>query len=146
MVPMENREMEQLGRRAIACKRWRWMAGMATLNGQRVLRVEEMGDGDGILSADWSTGAVAHNLMDEWEGEIPDIEDAATLGCLLTLVREAWPPDPDGDSRNCADTYFETSTNEWHCDVFDESKQYCQGRFGRSTEAEALIAALESVP
>ena len=35
LEPFEN--FEQLGRRAVACKRWRWMPGMSTVDGHRVV-------------------------------------------------------------------------------------------------------------
>ena len=53
-----------LARRAVACKGWRWMPGMLTLDGFRLSHVD----------------------IDD----PPDLTDPATLGCLLALVREAW--------------------------------------------------------
>jgi hypothetical protein len=64
-----------LAKRAVACKHWRWMPGMLTLEGYRLdnagrLRAEQQGD------------------------QLPDLNDPATVGCLLALVREVWhlPP------------------------------------------------------
>jgi hypothetical protein len=81
----------------------------------------------------------------------PDLEDPATLGCLLALVREAWPdewtdyavPVHDGFggwtfgviTRNAGPgqanvtTVFASSAFPWH-----------------PSEAEALVAALEAAP
>jgi hypothetical protein len=61
-------ELEALGRRAVACKGFRWMPGMADCWGGRVR------EGDGLDRA----------------SAFPDFTDAATLGCLLALVREAF--------------------------------------------------------
>ena len=61
-------ELEALGRRAVACKGWRWMPGM--LGAGTGLRLDEM--------------------TQHWEAEIPDLSGPATMGCLLELVREAW--------------------------------------------------------
>lgn len=59
--------------RLLRCARWRWMQGMAwTLNGGTVR---------GRVHCD-TTGL---------EGALPDLADAATRGCLLALVREAYP-------------------------------------------------------
>ena len=93
-------EMIALGRRAVACKGWRWMQGMLSyLAGSR---------------------------------ELPDLSDPATLGCLLALVREAW-----GDSKTCARPDLEDDV--WY--VVTRS-----GLAFAATEAEALVAALESAP
>lgn len=62
--------MKELAERVIKCKHWRWMAGMLSLD--TGLRFDEFTD------------------MDDWEATIPDLNDPATIGCLLSLVREAW--------------------------------------------------------
>lgn len=88
-----------LARRAVACRGWRWMAGMLAAGhpgprgGQKRARVE------GILTLDdWTPRCVdfrgrrvpAHYACKCSEEEVmPDLTDPATLGCLLALVREA---------------------------------------------------------
>ena len=61
--------MIQLGLRAMACKHWRWMPGMLSTTGVRIL------------------GISSEKITAE---DIPDFRDPATVGCLLALVREAW--------------------------------------------------------
>ena len=51
---------EDLAKRAVACKHWRWMPGSAFDTG---LRYDEF----------------AQFMLDDWEGEIPDLTDPATL-------------------------------------------------------------------
>jgi hypothetical protein len=63
---------------------------------------------------------------------LPDLQDPATLGCLLALVREAW-----GDSKTCARPDLEDDV--WY--VVTRS-----GLAFAASEAEALVAALESAP
>lgn len=78
-----------LGRRAVACKAWRWEtaegARLIDREGHVVGRVRsylaESGDGPMI----WiEPGEAVHA-----ESVFPDLRDPATLGCLLALVREA---------------------------------------------------------
>ena len=60
-------EQIELGRRAVACKGWRWMPGMLDQWGLR-----------------YAGTHVNHTRA------IPDVTDPATLGCLLALVRKVW--------------------------------------------------------
>ena len=66
-------------------------------------------------------------------GGLPDLTDPATLGCLLALVREAWGK---------PHAYVEYS-NKWkvafYCEVGTRA-------FSSTTEAAALVAALEAAP
>lgn len=110
-------EIIAIGRRAVACKGWRWMPGMADLWGGR------MREGDGIDRL--------HAL--------PDLTDAATLGCLLALVREAW-----GDaSAYCYRGGGDELTGTWHVTI--DQRTHRVSRRGKS-EAESLVATLEAAP
>ena len=79
------------------------------------------------------------------QGAIPDLDDPATLGCLLALVRAAWKD--EGCAPVVASYTFE-SGYRWrvvgghhHGSGFMAmSKKHYQ------TEAEALVAALEAAP
>lgn len=76
--------LHELGRQAIACQDWRWMRGMRTLNGYRV-----------VASYRWGAEAVREELkcdtIDIVPGTdcLPDLNDPATIGCLTALAREA---------------------------------------------------------
>jgi len=102
----------ELARRAVACKGWQWMAGMLTLEGYRL-------DNSGRLKA-------------EQQGDqLPDLNDPATVGCLVALVRKAWG-EPTA-----------------HAVPFSDGTWYVQGKYiddehgHGDTEAEALVRALE---
>ena len=116
--------MSDLGKRAIACKCWRWMPGMS-VNGMVVVDADESG-----------LEVVRKGTVQDWplEYAYPDLTDPATLGCLLALVREAYAPA----------TWITTSASMtaggvhgWRIKGLDLPTQ--------PTEAEALVAALEAV-
>jgi hypothetical protein len=86
---------------------------------------------------------------------LPDLSDPATLGCLLALVRKAW---------RCPTVYVRQSTTRrvsdgviaWEvCDLYLDAeacralgvpREGSVGSWGHGSEAEALVAALESAP
>ena len=124
-------EMTVLGKRAVACPKWRLMPGMLTDEGRRVMHVWP--DDLGIK---WSH--LLDNRVVRAADAIPDLTDAATVGCLLALVREAW-----GMSTGITVCY---SSDEGLWGV-----SWCGATHGGwcgrgATEAEALVAALEGAP
>jgi len=146
---MTDEQAMDLGRRATACKAWRWMPGMLTVDGRRVVGcitadlVRYVHDGDN------EDGDGYDSLHDT----VPDLRDAATLGTLLALVREAWR-DPgvytvrqskndageiiwEAMLRNVRDYVYESDT------TIGGEESNC-GEY--STEAEALVDALEGAP
>ena len=112
--------MIELARRAVACKGWRWIAGMKAIRHEEHctswFRIEE----------------TLRRLTGDWASALPDLSDPATLGCLLALVREAWgqatlSPVSCGLRRWCLADFGTTAL---------------QG----DSEAELLVAALENAP
>jgi hypothetical protein len=114
-------EQIALSRRAVACKGWRWMPGMLLADGAWRARVGE--------NWPWYAGAEV----------LPVLADPATLGCLLALVREVC--EDEGVGAICQFVGILNGGRMWSL-IGDG------GEFGgyHTTEAEALVAALESAP
>jgi hypothetical protein len=120
----------ELGHRAVACKHWRWMDGMAAneLPGYRV--VSNNCEGRAYLTDGHDSQSVKDCS--------PDLSDPATIGCLLNLVREAY-------KSHFGPMRVSTQTNirgEWYCNPNSGGPK----NTWHATEAEALVAALEAAP
>jgi len=123
----QGKSLEKLGRRAVACKHWRWMPGCAWTWAQSHGRMNK--------------GRVPDFASSIPGDAVPDLSDPATLGCLLYLVREAWK-----DSDLTADRVLRGSEERdiWQVYVFHDSgvKDVLSGH----SEVEALVAALGAAP
>lgn len=116
----------ELATRAVACRAWRWMPGMLTTDGFRICRVDDDGYKFG-----WSNNSYAYRIPAD---VLPVLTDAATLGCLLALVREAW----------CIPRLACVPWRlGWAVDrVWQRNARLSED----ATEAGALVAALEAAP
>ena len=135
--------MINLGKRAVACKGWRWMPGMKTADAMRVIHDPDRWPDRpcAIREGGWVDTAPPRPLKDD----LPDLSDPATLGCLLALVREAWrcavitSPDYDYDDEEARQG---SNVIGWRA---VETVRWTPVGEG-ATEADALVAALESAP
>ena len=119
----------ELARRAVACKHWRWLPGMLTQHGRIC--------GAGYLVSDDvdETGRPFVDCTDttsEWPDLLPDLSDDLTRLGLLVLVREAW-----GDP-----LMYVAPGPGWYVGCGRVVGVAATGR----TEAAALVAALEAAP
>jgi hypothetical protein len=79
--------------------------------------------------------------FDPYDGAMPAMDDPATLGAILAIVREAWAA-PFAQASPRMRMQPEPTCNGWRVYLNDASDR----EFGGATEAEALVAALESAP
>jgi hypothetical protein len=119
---------EALGLRAVASKHWRWMPGMLGLSRVRGIWIR-----------------IVDPPMDDITDCFPDFTDPATRGCLLHLVREVGKT-PDVSALRSS---FRDGSVVWSIPV--DTRLVVElglpdGHIRGSTEAEALVAALEILP
>ena len=122
--------LQDLGRRAVACKHWRWMPGMLLLphvDGCECCEDRNFPRRAARLPAVFTTDI-----------DVPDLSDPATLGCLVALVEEAWKCPIDMSFAGAC-----------RFDVDAEERVYPQDHtvsFAAKTRVKALVAALEAAP
>ena len=111
---------EKLARRAVACKHWRWLPGMAYT------------DHAGVL---WRVGPTGLMAL---EGDcLPVLSDPATKGCLLDLLRQVWK-----DPSMTTHMIKRNKSIVWRVGrlgILPTGGEY-------HSELEAMVAALESAP
>ena len=131
-------DMINLGKRAVACKGWRWMPGMRTADAMRVIHDPDRWPDRpcAIREGGWVDTAPPRPLKDD----LPDLCDPATLGCVLALVRQAW-------AYECACVLpldYGPGGVWWVCRLAGNGRALTERHW--PTEAEALVFALEATP
>jgi len=126
----------ELGRRAVACRGWRWMPGMRQVRPccDEAFRVcDEPASVDGHVHV----GGSPYDWTLLPSDVVPDFRDPATLGCLLALVREAWDMPRIGP-------FFSDGRWRVHSPILNIGFPIRDRK--NNTEAAALVAALEAAP
>lgn len=127
------RNLKKLAQRAAACPGWRWMPGMlvewdpSTRPGGCMMETTRARIVEGFAHC-------AVTTLPEGRNARPRLDDPATLGWLLALVREALA-DPELFARR------EIGGSGWVVIRSNSVRPICG-----ATEAEALVAALEAAP
>ena len=137
-------EQTELAKRAIACKGFRWVPGMLAVRVRSPVFFSEGVDPSHLVGRSYRVTEVRESTV-HCAGEAflktllnfaPDLTDPATLGCLLALVREAWGM-PTGITVS-----YSSDEDLWGVSWSGATHGGWCGR--GKTEAEALVAALES--
>jgi hypothetical protein len=140
--------LEDLARRAVACKHWRWRDGSKRVHAEH--RWAWRLCGWRWFPCDERSNAVHDSCFAE---AIPDLSDPATIGCLLALVREAWTRDPEVNHWVSYAVPVFDGLETWRVGcILDGAKMFAVCNLATmtlvegKTEAEALVAALEAAP
>ena len=154
-------EMIDLGRRAVACKGWRWMPGVLAWSKKHCVDLQgrDLGEiEDSMRVQEVETGCLiglptGKSIAYSWSDFdlLPDLTDPATVGCLLALVREAHPGCAIWVARDCVvdpldDTEYMLDEREGWTVCGGSGDDYLSPYGSGRTEAEALVAALEAAP
>jgi hypothetical protein len=137
-------QLQALALRAKQAKKWKWMPAM------RWIENRDIGDVFGRVA-----DLRPRDGSDVRPVALPDLEDPATMGCLLALVRQAW---------RCPTVYVRQSGTRrasdgilaWEvCDLWFDAeackalgvdREGSVGSWGHASEVEALVFALENAP
>lgn len=143
----------ELGKRLVACEHFRLMPGMLCrrkLNTEEHLPVRIVSMEGYTEVADFlrvedekaklhvRSGVVRDQAWKAYADLIPDLSDAATKGCVLQLIREAWG-DPEAHFALGAAGWSLMSGESRIADVVYTSPP-------SKDEAEAMVAAMEAAP
>lgn len=137
---------EELGRRAVACKHWRFLPGTRIVGNNtmgrpmslRLLNIPGSAWPEFWVAETRNANEVSFMKGVEEAGFLPDLSDPATLGCLVALVEEAWKCPVDMSFSGAC-----------RFDVDAEERVYPQDHtvsFAAKTRVEALVLALEAAP
>ena len=134
---------DDLARRAVACRHWRWAPGMRSKSAaggavRWLTGVNERGYGLVAHTREYMHGPCKVAGLLPGPDDLPDLADVATVGALLALVREAWE-DP------CICTAVDNTGAGWWVDGWTAARPQVPSDL-HPTEAEALVAALEAAP
>ena len=128
-------EQIALARRAVTCRGWRWLRGMLRHDDYRYV-------GSGVW-ARWSDTASVMTAL-HMPDQLPDLQDPATAGCMLALVREAWGS-PSAYAMPWGSSPQSQTPAGWSMMVTADDT-LPTAKLSAPTEAEALVAALEGAP
>jgi hypothetical protein len=129
-------ELTELARAAVACRSFRWVPGMRCI----AMRAEPL---EPIITR------VPDNTRGwkPYENSLPDLRDAATLGCLLMLARKAWQDETLyvrlSDDFRLSDGKRAWEANGWcNASTSPDKRPGAWRAWGFAHEAETIVACL----
>ena len=135
-----------LARRAVASPHWRWMPGMRIVYAEfdEAFRVcdDPACSGDGLYHA--------HSIAEDWDaapdGELPDLSDPATLGCVYDLACKALGADAIDVSVGVAPDMGGLPRVLWTARTYRGQRIASGSVLSRHVREAAYVAALLAAP
>lgn len=138
-----NETLKDVAKRAVKCKSWKWLPGMLCI-------ADEDGFSPRIVSVGTSTSTTETIEMNLANGDLipaylnkdalPDFKDAATMGCLLWVVKNAY------DDNKLVSQWNSLAGGGWIVTLSISRKGSGKYVFVGRSEASALVDALEDAP
>lgn len=142
----------EFSKRFVQSKHWRWIPGIRLVGkysghpiriidfGERAFDVYDVENPENLL---WWREPNLSGPGGSYDGPyLPDLNDPATIGCILELVREVWK------NKRLVAIYCEAAnpgqSEGWAIQTADNRIPIAGEDY--STEVEALLAALEAAP
>lgn len=129
---MQLHYANDLGNRLIKCKKFNWLDGMLVKNTHDFLEKSRI---IGFTNNAWLLKDThSQSLHKDLNHFIPDVNDPATIGCLISLTRKAY---------NNPYLYIESSLQDHKKHFWLINNEY--KTFKSLEEAETIVLALEAV-
>ena len=142
-----NTQQIELARRVVSSERFRWMPGMLAVriyNERKILTRLVEKDCEVMIAEPSLTGNLESGHIDlySWNNKKDlylDLEDPATIGCLVHLIRLAWKAPIDiHESRGAG--------NLWGISIVNQPLEDDCPYFTGYSQQEILVKAFEAAP
>jgi len=135
-------DLLDLARRAVASPHWRWMPGMMAVDSTGEEHPGRVIDLHKVLVYEDDIGAIHEGVVSH--SDIPDLSDAATLGCAYDLACKALGADAIDVSVGVAPDMSGLSRVMWSARTYRGQRIASGSTLSRHVREASYVAALEA--